>query len=104
MIVEQRTYTFHPGGLPKFMQIYTPEVRAFQLKTLGNLIGYFTTEIGPLNQSVHLWGYDSFEDRMKRRAEMLGNDLWKDFVGKLMPLLVSQESKLLIPTAFSPIK
>jgi hypothetical protein len=41
---------------------------------------------------------------MKRRAEMLGNDLWKDFVGKLMPLLVSQESKLLIPTAFSPIK
>ncbi len=104
MLVEQRTYLFHPGGLPKFMQIYTDEVRALQVKTLGNMIGYFTTEIGPLNQTVHLWGYDSFEERARRRAELATHELWRDFLGKLMPLLVTQESKLLVPTAFSPIR
>ena len=39
------------------MRIRVP--RELQQRILGNLIGYFTTEIGMLNQSVHLWGYTS---------------------------------------------
>ena len=35
---------------------------------LGRLIGYFQTEIGDLNHVVHLWAYDSLEDRAARRA------------------------------------
>lgn len=59
MIVEQRTYTLHPGALPELLDTYEREGMAVHRRILGNMIGYFYTEIGPLNQIVHLWGYDA---------------------------------------------
>ncbi len=104
MIVEQRTYTFHPGGLPKFLKHYAESgAQALQQRVLGNLIGYFATEIGTLNQSVHLWGYESLDDRMVRRAALLEEPVWTSFLADILPLLQKQESKILLPTGFSPI-
>ena len=65
---------------------------------------YFTTEIGPLNQIIHMWGYDSFEERSKRRAQMQADPGWKAYVAKVQPLLHTQETKILNPTSFSPIR
>ncbi len=104
MIIEQRTYTFHPGALPKFLTLYDQPVRDLQLALLGNLVGYFATEIGALNQTVHLWGYDSFEERQRRRAALMKHPEWQAFLTSLFPLLASQESKLLNPLPFSPIR
>ena len=104
MIVEQRTYSFHPGTLPKFFKLYEESgARDLQRRILGNLIGYFTTEIGPLNQSVHLWGYASLDDRTARRNALMAEADWRAFLGQAAPLLQSQESKILLPTDFSPI-
>ena len=69
-----------------------------------NLIGYFTAETGQLNQLVHIWGYASFEDRLRRRAELLLKTDWTAFLAQIMPMLQSQESKILNPTSFSPIR
>ena len=104
MIVEQRTYTYHPGGLPKFFKAYEDTgARVLQQRILGNLIGYFTSEIGTLNQSVHLWGYTSLDDRAARRAALLGEPVWAAFLAEIVPLLQNQECKILLPTGFSPI-
>jgi hypothetical protein len=103
MIVEQRTYQFHPGAVPKFMALYQAGPLALQKRILGNLIGYFVTEIGGLNQTVHLWGYDSLDDRARRRAALMAEPEWRDFLGQILPLLVTQDSRILIPTGFSPI-
>jgi hypothetical protein len=104
MLVEQRTYTFHVGKLPEFYRIYLPEPLALQQRILGNLIGYFTVEAGTLNQVVHLWGYDSFEDRARRRALLMAEPIWQDYIARVSPLLQLQESKILLPTTFSPIQ
>ena len=104
MIVELRTYTFHPGGVPKFFKLYEEKGRTLQTRILGNLIGYFSTELGMLNQTVHLWGYSSLDDRQKRRAELVAEPQWQAFLAEVMPLLISQDSKVLLPAAFSPIK
>ncbi|PHP66810.1 NIPSNAP family protein [Zhengella mangrovi] len=104
MIVEQRTYTFHPGAVPVFMKTYEESgARALQQRILGNLIGYFVTETGPLNQTVHLWGYASLDDRAERRAALMREPVWRSFLADILPLLQSQESKVLLPTAFSPL-
>lgn len=104
MIVEQRTYDFRPGALPKFFELYeTTGARALQTRILGQLLGYFTTELGPLNQTVHLWGYRSLDDRAARRAALMTEPVWRGFLGEITPLLQRQESKILLPTAFSPI-
>ena len=103
MIVEQRTYDFDPGTIPKFMKLYeNTGARDLQARILGNLLGYYVSEIGPLNQTVHLWGYASLDDRTARRAALMSEYLWCDFLGQIIPLLQRQESKILLPALFSP--
>lgn len=103
MIVELRTYTFHPGGVADFLTYYGAGPADLQARILGNRIGYFVTETGTLNQIVHLWGYASYEDRLERRARLLAEPEWKTFLAQILPLLQVQESKILTPTQFSPI-
>ncbi|PWE27641.1 NIPSNAP family protein [Pararhodobacter marinus] len=102
MIVEQRTYRFRPGMIPQFMALYQAGPLALQRRVLGNLIGYFVTELGPLNETVHLWGYDGLDDRARRRAALMAEPEWRRFLTEILPLLETQESKILLPTDFSP--
>ena len=103
MIVEQRTYRFKAGKVPTFMAIYEEKGLEIQKRILGNLIGYFATEIGPLNETVHLWGYASLDDRAARRAALMADEGWRAFLAEILPLLEMQETKVLLPTGFSPI-
>jgi hypothetical protein len=104
MIVEERIYTLHPGKTGEYLALYQAEGMAIQTRILGRMLGFFTTDIGPLNQVVHLWGYDSFDERARRRAELYADPGWLAFVAKALPHLVRMESKILLPTAFSPIR
>lgn len=104
MIVEQRTYDYHPGAIPKFLVLYeSTGARELQARILGNLLGYYVSEIGPLNQTVHLWGYVSLNDRAERRAALMRETVWTGFLQQILPLLIRQKSKILVPTAFSPL-
>lgn len=104
MIVEMRTYTFQFGTVPKFLAIYEEKGLPIQKPILGNLLGYFTTETGTLNQTVHLWGYDSLDERARRRALLMAETGWRAFLAEIQPFLLNQESRILLPTGFSPIK
>ena len=103
MIVEQRTYTLHPGQHLKYLDTYEKEGLAIQRPILGNLVGYFFTDIGPLNQIVHMWGYDSLDERTKRRRKLFEDLGWRAYIQMIVPMIASQESKILIPAPFSPI-
>ncbi len=104
MLVEMRTYTFHPGAVPTFMSAYQARGLSIQTRILGNLLGYFSTEIGVLSQTVHLWGYEGLDDRLRRRATLAADPGWQSFLAEIMPLLIRQESQILTPTSFSPIR
>ena len=103
MIVEERIYDLRPGAVSEFARHFEREGIAIQRPILGRLIGYFYTEIGPLNQIVHLWGYDDLEDRHRRRAILIANPVWQEYVRKnIEPLLVRLQNKILVPMSFSP--
>ncbi len=104
MIVEKRTYTLKPGAMHEFLKTYEAEGLAVQSEALGRLLGYFVSEVGGLNQVVQLWGFESFEDRQRRRAALATSAEWKTFLGKAVGMVVAQQNELLIPTSFSPIK
>lgn len=104
MVVEERLYTLHPGTVPDYVRLFQTEGIEIQQQILGRLLGYFSTEVGPLNQVIHLWGYESLEDRAKRRAQLGASTAWQDFVPKVRPLIVKQENKILLPLPFSPIR
>jgi hypothetical protein len=102
MIVEERIYVAQPGKMMDYIRMYQEEGLAIQRPILGNLVGYFTSEIGTLNQIVHLWAYEDLADRAARRATLLGDARWKAYSAKVTPLLLSQENRILVPTPFSP--
>ena len=102
MIVEMRTYTLHPGKVGPYLALYEAEGLATQTRILGKLLGYYSTEIGDVNQVIHLWGYDSFEERLRRRADLFADPTWLAYIPKIVGMLVRQESTLLNPARFSP--
>ena len=104
MIIDHRTYTFHHRKIPKFLEIYEREGLPIQLKHLGNLVGYFVSTIGALNQIVHLWGYKDLADMETRRAARDADPAWAEYGKKTAGFIVSQETKILKPTSFSPIR
>ena len=104
MIVEQRDYHVFTGKLNQVVKMYADEGIAIQQEHLGNFLGAFTTDIGALSTYTAMWGYESYADRETRRARLQADQRWQDFLGRLQPLLHTQQNRVLVPTAFSPIR
>lgn len=97
MIVQERIYTLKIGALNDYRDLYLSGGFEVEKSILGNLIGYYFTDIGTQNQVVHLWGYESFEDRETRRAELFRNPDWMAYIRAAAPLIDRQENRILKP-------
>jgi hypothetical protein len=104
MIVEERDYRIRTGKLGLFVATYTEHGLPLQLEFLGGLLGYFTTEIGELNRVVSLWRYDDLADRSARRGRMLADPRWHAYLDMVTHLIETQETRILTPSSFSPIR
>ena len=100
MFVDERIYTLHAGQVPVFLKLYEEEAMECQVEILGKMVGYYFTDIGPLNQIVHMWGYDSLDDRFERRKLLQASPIWQSYAKKMRPLVVNVENKLLVPASF----
>lgn len=101
MIVELREYTLHAGTVPEYFRLYEAEGLEIQRRILGHMVGYYATEVGPaVNQVVHLWGYESFDDRVARRRELAADPGWRAYVTKMRPMLAAQTNRILTPAPF----
>jgi hypothetical protein len=97
MIYEIRTYTLKPGQVPAFEKAFEASLPV-RLK-YSELAGFWHTEIGPLNQVVHAWPYESLAERAEVRARLAREPDWPP---KATELLVSMESGIYVPAPFSP--
>lgn len=106
MIVELRTYTVKPLRTADFLNLYEQHALPLQKKYLGNLIGFFISEVGPLNEVVHLWGYESMAERERRREQLERDPAWTDYRDALRDLdaIQQQDTRLLKPASFSPLR
>ena len=104
MIVEHRTYTIKALRTGDFLKLYERAALPLQLKYLGHMIGFYVSEIGPLNEVVHLWGFASLAEREHRRALMEADPGWAVYRQALQELdvVVEQSTKMLRSTSFSP--
>ena len=97
MFVEQRIYSLVPGGTAEYIKLYEECGRAVQERILGPMLGYYTRDIGELNQLVYFWSFDSMDERARRRAELMTDAEFKVFRGKIRHLVVKQENTVLVP-------
>jgi hypothetical protein len=103
-VVDHRTYTIVPRGMAEFLEAFDDLALPVLLKHLGVPLAFYTSSIGPLNQVVHLWGYDGLDDLEKRG---LARDMDPDFSAYLQAtrhLIVSQETRIIRPVHFASLK
>lgn len=104
MVYEERDYRVKAGKLAQFVGLYEKHGLPIQVELLGKFMGYFTTEIGELNHVVAIWGYDSLDDRQARRDRMMADPRWHEYLKMVDGLLDVQNTRVLRPVSFSPMK
>lgn len=99
-----RTYRLKTGAVPAYLRIVGDEGIEIQKSHLGQLVGYFFSEIGPLNEIVHVWAYAGLDDRETRRTTLAADPRWQAVLAKIVPLIEIMENKILKSAPFSPLK
>ena len=97
MIVEAREYTLKVGTTGLFLEKYEQQGLEIQKSILGHLVGYYSCEIGELNQIIHLWAYRDLEDRRARRKELFRNPDWLAYLKAAPDVLIGQKNRILEP-------
>jgi hypothetical protein len=95
LIYEIRTYTLNVSSVPEVEKRFAEAYEA--RKKYSELLGFFHTEIGELNQVIHIWPYESLEAREKIRAEAAKDANWPP---KIQEFITAQTSEILVPFPF----
>ena len=99
-LYELRTYTLYVGKMAEAVKVYQ-ESRWFE-KVQDKLVGYFQTDVGELNQLIHLWKFEDDADRRRHWATLYADPQFMEFAGKIRPLILTQENKLLVGAPWGP--
>lgn len=97
MIYELRTYNLKPKSLPEVERRFAE--RYEKRKKHSPLAAFWHTEIGPLNQIVHVWPYRDLAERERIRAEAVKDGSWPPSIGEFV---LAMHSDIMTPFPFSP--
>ena len=105
MIFDLRIYTLHNAKFGEWLKLYEHYGHAVQVRHCGEPVFYATTEVGTLNQVVHVWKYQSQADRERRRDALMADPEFQDYLAKSRALGAHQhqECRILKSTSFSPL-
>ena len=104
MILDERTYLIKPEHVRDYLDTYVAEGMELQISHLGDLVGWFTTDVGTVNEVVHIWRYTDMGDRERRRLAMEADPAWQVFRKKTSSYVVTMRNRILRPTSFSPMR
>lgn len=106
MIYELRTYAIKPANLAAYLKLWEGvgiEVR--KDSQYGQLVGFWISEFGDLNQVVHLWAYPSLNERAAIRAALMRDVRWtQEFLPQAFPMIDHMKSVILNAASFSPMQ
>ena len=102
-LYELRTYTYQVGRRGEALKIYQEEAwPALEGRFDDKLVGYFVTDVGTLNQLVHLWKFEDDADRRDHWARLLTDEAFLAVAAKMRPLNLKQENMLLSEAPWGP--
>ncbi|MBI2132119.1 MAG: NIPSNAP family protein [Candidatus Tectomicrobia bacterium] len=97
-VYEFRTYTVFPGKMGEVLSRWTQHLPARE--GLSPLAACFTTDMGPLNEFIHVWPYRDLNHRDEIRTASHKLPNWPP---GSRPFLMSQNSEIWAPASFSPM-
>ncbi len=97
MIYEIRTYRLAPGSVAEVEKRFGEAYE--HRKKYSPIVAFWHTEIGPLNEIIHVWPYQDLSERARVRAESAKDPNWPP---KISEFVLSMHSDILVPFPFSP--
>lgn len=74
-LYELRTYSVKPSCMEKYVQLTKNKYHL--RKSHSKMIGFWLTNIGGVNEAVHIWEYDNLSHRASVRAALGADRTWK---------------------------
>ena len=105
MIFDLRMYTFKTGMQNAWLAMYEKHGYPIQVSYLGKPVVFTTTEVGPLNQAVHLWGYADQAERERKRNTLQQDPKWQAYLkmNAEAGYIEHMENRILSSAPFSPL-
>jgi hypothetical protein len=97
MIFEMRTYLMKPGSIPEVEKRFGAGLP--ERAKLSRLAGFWRSEVGTLNQIIHVWPYQDLNERERIRAKAIETKVWPP---QVQEFILEMESKILHAAPFSP--
>ncbi len=97
-LVDHRIYTIRPRRMGEFLEVFDRLAMPILRETLGHPLGFWTSLVGPQNQFVHLWGYDSLADYEQRCRARDTHPGFPAYLAASEHLIVAQETRLIRAT------
>lgn len=100
-LIDHRIYTIALRKMPEFLEVFNRLAMPVLMQTLGHPVGFYTSLVGPQNQFIHLWAYESLSD-YERRCH--ARDTHPDFPAYMAAsghLITAQETRLIKGVAMS---
>lgn len=105
MIYDFRMYTLKPGATPEYMAAVEEVALPIRKKHGVKLAGWYYSEIGELNQVVHILAFNDEAHMAAEAKAKVAQD--PDWAGKYMPrvrpLIESQKTYLMKSPDFAPV-
>jgi len=103
MIYDFRMYTLKPGATPDYMAAVEEVALPIRKKYGVKLAGWYYSEIGELNQVVHIWAFDDEAHMAEAKAKVAADPDWGGkYMPRVRPLIESQKTYLMKSPDFAP--
>ena len=101
-VYELRMYRAHVGKAGEWLGHFKAALPARE--KYSRIVGLWQSEMGQLNEVVHLWAYADLNERAAVRGKAVQDPEWQAFLAKGYPLLLEMKSLVLNPSPHSPLK
>ena len=104
MIIELRLYEIRPQNMAQWLELWERAALPVLKEICGGFLGMYVTEVGHINEFIHMWRFEDSGERERRRAHLAEDERWKAYLRELAALGAIQNARVRIvrPTAFSP--
>ena len=103
MVYDYRQYTFHSGGIPAYRAAVEELAVPIRRRHGVKLAGWFSSDLGELNQVVHIWAFENVKHLEEAKAAVAADPQWSgEYIPRVRGLLTAQNTYLMRSTEFGP--
>ena len=102
-VYDYRQYTLKPGATPEYMAAVRELALPIRQKYGIKLAGWYYSDVGELNQVVHIWAYRDHAHMKEAKAQVAADPDWSQKYGpRVRGLIMAQKTYIMLSPDFAP--